>query len=195
MVLASIYLSVSTSLPSTPNIKPVEVWLFFSLAYPFLVIITNVVKQVREIIINLIFTNIIYITSQAYDTEHKNYNITPIKRVNPKRVNPKMYPEKQVSWNCWKRETMISQCFKILTFYINPSLYVLLSFVYVFVYVIWWILIQGNVQSIKCRYLIYWARQGRCSGRFYLFTSENYFITFLSQFFFLSDSHSFLNML
>ena len=58
MVLASIYLSVSTSLPSTPNIKPVEVWLFFSLAYPFLVIITNVVKQVREIIINFIFTNI-----------------------------------------------------------------------------------------------------------------------------------------
>ena len=46
MVLASVYLSVSTSLPSTPAIKPVEVWLLFNLAYPFLVIITNIVLEV-----------------------------------------------------------------------------------------------------------------------------------------------------
>ena len=46
MVLASIYLSVSNSLPSTPNIKPVEVWLLFNLAYPFFVIIVNVLLQV-----------------------------------------------------------------------------------------------------------------------------------------------------
>ena len=47
MVLASIYLSVSNSLPSTPNIKPVEVWLLFNLAYPFFVIIVTVLLQVR----------------------------------------------------------------------------------------------------------------------------------------------------
>ena len=46
MVLASIYLSVSTSLPSTPNIKPVEVWLLFNLAYPFMVILINVAVEV-----------------------------------------------------------------------------------------------------------------------------------------------------
>ena len=46
VVLASIYLAVSTSLPSTADIKPVEIWLLFNLAYPFLVIITNVVLQV-----------------------------------------------------------------------------------------------------------------------------------------------------
>ena len=46
VVLATIYMSVSMSLPSTPDIKPVEVWLFFSIAYPFWVIITNVVMQV-----------------------------------------------------------------------------------------------------------------------------------------------------
>ena len=46
MVLASIYLSVSSSLPSTPNIKPVEVWLLFNLAYPFFVIIVTVLLQV-----------------------------------------------------------------------------------------------------------------------------------------------------
>ena len=46
MVLASIYLSVSASLPSTANIKPVEWWLLFNLAYPLLVIMVNVVLQV-----------------------------------------------------------------------------------------------------------------------------------------------------
>lgn len=46
MVLASIYVSVSSSLPSTPTIKPVEWWLLFNLSYPFLVIITNIVVQV-----------------------------------------------------------------------------------------------------------------------------------------------------
>ena len=45
MVLASIYLSVSTSLPSTPNIKPVETWLLTNLAYPFLVILVNIALQ------------------------------------------------------------------------------------------------------------------------------------------------------
>ena len=46
MVLVSIYLSVSGSLPSTPSIKPVEIWLLFNLSFPFLVIIENVVLQV-----------------------------------------------------------------------------------------------------------------------------------------------------
>ena len=47
MVLASVYLSVSSSLPSTANIKPVEVWLLFNLAYPVLVILVNVLLQVQ----------------------------------------------------------------------------------------------------------------------------------------------------
>ena len=46
MVLASIYLSVSSSLPTTHTIKPVEVWLLVNLIYPFLVIITNIMEQV-----------------------------------------------------------------------------------------------------------------------------------------------------
>ena len=48
MVLASIYLSVSTSLPDTPNIKPVEIWLLFNLAYPFFVILINITLCVRK---------------------------------------------------------------------------------------------------------------------------------------------------
>ena len=46
MVLSSIYLSVSSSLPKTPGIKPVEVWLLFNLVFPFLVITTNALLQV-----------------------------------------------------------------------------------------------------------------------------------------------------
>ena len=49
VVLASIYLSVSTSLPSTPTIKPVEIWLLFNLFYPFLVMIINIlIEQVTK---------------------------------------------------------------------------------------------------------------------------------------------------
>ena len=48
MVLASIYLSVSASLPITSDMKPVEVWLLFNLAYPLLVMLTNIVLQVCE---------------------------------------------------------------------------------------------------------------------------------------------------
>ena len=47
MVLASIYLSVSSSLPVTADIKPVEVWLLFNLAYPFVTILVNIVLKVE----------------------------------------------------------------------------------------------------------------------------------------------------
>ena len=47
MVLASVYLSVSASLPSTANIKPVEIWLLINLAFPVLVILVNVFLQVK----------------------------------------------------------------------------------------------------------------------------------------------------
>ena len=48
MVLASVYLSVSSSLPSTPVIKPIEAWLLYNLSYPFFVIVNNVGLQVKS---------------------------------------------------------------------------------------------------------------------------------------------------
>ena len=48
MVLASVYLSVSSSLPNTQSIKPVEIWLLYNLAFPFLVIMANIIKQVTS---------------------------------------------------------------------------------------------------------------------------------------------------
>ena len=55
MVLASIYLSVSASLRKTHNIKPVEIWLLFNLAYPFLVILVNIVINVSVMISTALF--------------------------------------------------------------------------------------------------------------------------------------------
>ena len=52
MVLASIYLSVSASLPNTYGIKPVEIWLLFNLAYPFLVILVNIILQVPSRVVH-----------------------------------------------------------------------------------------------------------------------------------------------
>ena len=48
MVLASVYISVSSSLPVTAEIKFVEIWLLFNLAYPVLVILVNIALKVTK---------------------------------------------------------------------------------------------------------------------------------------------------
>ena len=48
MVLASVYISVSSSLPLTAGMKYIEIWLLFNLAYPVMVIIVNIVLKVRK---------------------------------------------------------------------------------------------------------------------------------------------------
>ena len=78
MVLASVYLSVSSSLPSTANIKPVEVWLLFNLAYPMIVILLNVLLQVRiiytERLNNLFFSTWRKGTLDLGSENHKIYS-------------------------------------------------------------------------------------------------------------------------
>lgn len=46
MVLASVYLSVSSSLPPTAVIKAIEIWLLFNLTFPVMVILANIMIQV-----------------------------------------------------------------------------------------------------------------------------------------------------
>ena len=48
LALASVYMGVATSLPSTANIKPVEFYLIYNLAYPFLTILLAVYIQVHH---------------------------------------------------------------------------------------------------------------------------------------------------
>ena len=47
LALASVYMGVATSLPSTANIKPVEFYLIYNLVYPFLTILLAVYIQVK----------------------------------------------------------------------------------------------------------------------------------------------------
>ena len=51
VVLASVYVSVSTSLPLTASIKPVDIWLLFNLGYPFMVIIVTIIQQVGIVLL------------------------------------------------------------------------------------------------------------------------------------------------
>ena len=48
LALASVYMGVATSLPSTANIKPVEFYLIYNLVYPFLPILLAVYIQVQD---------------------------------------------------------------------------------------------------------------------------------------------------
>ena len=49
MVLSALYISVSNSLPATSNIKIVDVWLLFSLIFPFFIILINILLYtIRE---------------------------------------------------------------------------------------------------------------------------------------------------
>ena len=68
MVLASIYLSVSSSLPSTASIKPVEVWLLVNLFYPLQVILTNVILQVS--LSQLHYHNVDFNPFRPWRTKH-----------------------------------------------------------------------------------------------------------------------------
>ena len=49
MVLASVYISVSSSLPLTAGMKSIDYWLFFNLVYPAMVIIVNIFLQVNDL--------------------------------------------------------------------------------------------------------------------------------------------------
>ena len=45
MVLSALYISVSNSLPTTSSIKYIEIWLIFSLMYPFFIVLAQTFIQ------------------------------------------------------------------------------------------------------------------------------------------------------
>ena len=113
MVLASIYLSVSASLPSTAVMKPVEVWLLFNLAYPFLVIFVNIILQVKSLLMIIILI-IIHAFQRKAELEGKE------------KVKKFCVEEN-------KRKTQLF-VFKIFAFIVNPIFYVLFCIFYFFIY-------------------------------------------------------------
>ena len=49
MVLSALYISISTSLPATSNIKYIDIWLLFSLIFPFFIILVNILLyQIKQ---------------------------------------------------------------------------------------------------------------------------------------------------
>ena len=132
VVLATIYMSVSMSLPNTPDIKPVEVWLFFSIAYPFWVIITNVTMQVSlsftlYIYFHLGSLNLRVLKFQAFDKGNKNVCNT---HFSTRKVQPKTNKYSKLL-----QQKIIFNCFKIIATYINPALYFIFVIVYCVMYV------------------------------------------------------------
>ena len=109
MVLASIYLSVSTSLPNTQSIKPVEEWLLFNLAYPFLVILVNVVLQVNQHFRKIGFLIFFF--------QNKVELVSGLKR------------DTNVYEDLRDRKTMILTL-KTLAYIINPSSYIIFCVIY-----------------------------------------------------------------
>ena len=114
MVLASVYLSVSASLPTTSDIKPVELWLLVNLAFPGLVILLQVVLQVLEEII----------TKDPAERTGKDAG-------RKKGVKVFLQEEKKKSF---AKEKSLMKYLRFVLFYINPIIYVLFTFIYFIAY-------------------------------------------------------------
>ena len=113
MVLASVYLSVSTSLPNTPSIKPVEVWLLISFIYPFMVIFVNIVMQVQFDHINHRFC--------LHHPQALELKIGELEKDEKKQNNGniKMYSRTGKTWL-----HRFNKLTKLMAFVVNPTLYV-----------------------------------------------------------------------
>ena len=48
MVLSALYISVSNSLPATSDIKHVDIWLLFSLSFPFIMVLINILLYISS---------------------------------------------------------------------------------------------------------------------------------------------------
>ena len=93
MVLASVYLSISTSLPSTSNIKPIETWLLFNLMYPVLIIISNVILQVRIFVFKFKL-QLVHFTFQKIDLRCYN-EVVPVNKISK---NDKISVQRYFKW-------------------------------------------------------------------------------------------------
>ena len=136
MVLASIYLSVSASLPITPAIKPVEVWLLLSLSYPFFIIVISILQQVRNSTLWHYTNTGFYISSQRVDAtkevERRERGI--------KRRNITVKPSTNLTLETKHLEAWSEDQFTfILSKTLDKSLKIYLPLVYVLLSVFYWI--------------------------------------------------------
>ena len=101
MVLSALYISVSNNLPATAEIKYIDIWLLYSLIFPFIIILFNI---------------ILFIT-----TTHNHDERSRIKLM--ARMKSKEKTVKQL----FKGAEIIS---RVITVFINPIFYVVFSCAY-----------------------------------------------------------------
>ena len=104
MVLSALYISVSNSLPATAEIKYIDIWLLYSLIFPFIIILINI--------------SLYYVRGTKIEATSKVHSIG---------FKEKM-PEVEKSKYC-KLEWMM----KWTIFYANPLIYILFTFVYLMI--------------------------------------------------------------
>ena len=153
VVLATIYISVSTSLPSTPNIKPVEVWLLLNLAYPFFIIMTNVMMQVSMnfcfilrsshfrdhfFIPTLLLLPVIFFTHYFRSVIFQiNLKICLFMQIyDPENNMRKIHPSMAIKTTRLNNERTVFLSCKIITSYLYPALYIIVFFLYAVVYAV-----------------------------------------------------------
>ena len=102
MVLSALYISVSNSLPTTSNIKYIDIWLLFSLIFPFVIILLNIL---------------------LYQGKHRKIHV--------KKVHSMFKPGTQSKVASQDRFLLkyFLQCFLL---YINPILYVIFVIFHLF---------------------------------------------------------------
>ena len=127
MVLASVYLSVSESLPGTPTIKPVETWLLFNLAYPFLVIVVNIMLQVSP---NHQF-NLLILNEQASEKYVQNKIQDRSNGAATRTIGSTI---KKVTY--LEPKAKASRYLKICAKYLNPTIYLVFSVCYLVYYLL-----------------------------------------------------------
>ena len=114
MVLASMYLSVASSLPSTTNIKPIEIWLLFNMMYPVFVILSNVILQVDSN--HFIWKSVIYKIDVFQNIQEESKG----------KVVPMM-----------ENHNKKYKTFKWVVYYFLPLGYVIFSIIYTGIYVMY----------------------------------------------------------
>ena len=83
MVLSSLYISVSTSLPATSNIKYIDIWLLFSPFFRFIIILINIllynVKKIKPSSVTIV--NVEPLKKKGKSLEQKNHTNLDLKLI------------------------------------------------------------------------------------------------------------------
>ena len=128
MVLATIYLSVSSSLPSTSGLKPIEWYLLSSLLYPFLVISVNILIQVCLSASSIKTDTFYFKRSKAWDK--RKTSCGKVKKMKQSPVGPVSWGKNNIAQS---RSSSVTLALERIAFYFLPFIYVSFLLAYVIV--------------------------------------------------------------